>query len=177
MTIQGFGSPFSNFGGPGGFGGLGGAGGPGGPNPQQGAEMFKRLDQDGSGDLDRQELEKMAEHISQMTGQPVSADDLLKAADSDQDGKVSGQELKSAHQARMQQGWGDASSFQSGEGLPGGLTKDHLEKMAQHLSQATGQEITSDQLHDRITSGQGGGLAGEAQQRLHQHLRDFSLRR
>lgn len=65
---------------------------PGGKDP---AEMFAKVDSDGSGGVDEAELQTMLEDISQKTGTSVdgNAAELLSQMDSDGDGSLSQTEL------------------------------------------------------------------------------------
>lgn len=65
---------------------------PGGKNP---AEMFAKVDSDGSGSVDEAELQTMLDDIAQKTGTSVdaSAGELLSKMDSDGDGSLSQTEL------------------------------------------------------------------------------------
>lgn len=74
------------------------AGRPKGPRPPRpgGTEAF-------SDGFDASQLEGMASRFSQMTGQSMSASDLLAAFDSDGDGSVSKTELQDQQQSLRQQ--------------------------------------------------------------------------
>lgn len=60
---------------------------PAGPPPKP-EEKFQELDTDGSGSLNVDELAEMAAHMSEMTGQEVSAEDLMAELDSDGNGTL-----------------------------------------------------------------------------------------
>lgn len=175
-SIHGFGSNFrmNGFGGPGGSGGPGGAGR---PNParmrQMMAKAFERMDQNGDGQIGRDELDQVAQKISSFTGQQVSGDDLwqrMASKDTDGNGAVSKNELKNAAlQAR--QNWNGASRFERGG--------PNLEAIAARISQATGQTVTVEQLQEHLSQLRAGGghdltdMANQAQNLHRQHLMRF----
>lgn len=55
------------------------------PDPE---EKFQELDSDGDGSLSLEELQTMAKEISEMTGQTVTAEDLLEKMDADGNGSL-----------------------------------------------------------------------------------------
>ena len=76
--------------------------GPGrGPDP---AEMFDKVDIDGSGGLDQSELQTMADGISAATGETVDAEELLATYDADGDGALNEEETQTAMEANRPQG-------------------------------------------------------------------------
>ena len=56
---------------------------------------FDEMDTDGNGSLNKSEISSLAEKMSEKTGESVSADDLMARMDSDEDGQVTQEELKS----------------------------------------------------------------------------------
>lgn len=60
------------------------------PDPE---EKFQELDSDGDGALSLEELQTMAEEISEMTGQTVTAEDLLEKMDTDGNGSLEKSEM------------------------------------------------------------------------------------
>ncbi len=55
--------------------------------------IMQRLDANGDGALDRGELQKFADVLSERTGRQVEVDALLDKADANQDGVVSSEEM------------------------------------------------------------------------------------
>lgn len=66
---------------------------PPGPPPPKPEEKFQELDIDTSGTLDLEELQSMAEQLSQMTGVEISAEDLLEKLDADGSGSLDMREM------------------------------------------------------------------------------------
>lgn len=58
------------------------------PAPPKPEEKFKELDTDGSGSLNTDELQTMAEELSEMTGVTLSVEDLLEKLDADGNGTL-----------------------------------------------------------------------------------------
>lgn len=63
------------------------------PDPQ---EMFNRVDKDGSGGLDADELTAMTEKIAEHSGETIDVDSLIEDYDSDRDGVLNEEEMQSA---------------------------------------------------------------------------------
>ena len=62
------------------------------PDP---AEMFNKVDSDGSGGISQSELGTFAQNISSKTGNSIDTADAVSTYDADGDGELSGEELKS----------------------------------------------------------------------------------
>lgn len=61
---------------------------------QQKPNYFQYLDQDSDSSVNTEELEVMAEKLSELTGEDVSASDLMSQIDQDGDSELTGEELK-----------------------------------------------------------------------------------
>ena len=82
--------------------GMGGMMGGMRPNQQQ---MFNRLDRDGNGGIDQNELSAITEKMSAHTGTEIDVASVMEEFDSDQDGNLSQEEGRSAmHSLREQVG-------------------------------------------------------------------------
>ncbi len=65
-------------------------------------KMFAKVDADGSGSVDKTELQGMLDHIAEKTGQPAgSADDLMTQMDADGNGSLSKNELAAGMKSLM----------------------------------------------------------------------------
>lgn len=115
--------------------------------------MFARLDQSGDGKLDKTELGSFAEKLSSMTGQTITADQLLKLGDKNGDGTLSADELPPPPPPPGE--WGGQSRFERHRPHPfakldtdgsGGLSASELSAMAERISQRSGQVVTGEQL-------------------------------
>ncbi|MGD9006554.1 MAG: EF-hand domain-containing protein [Desulfobacteraceae bacterium] len=71
------------------------------PDP---AEMFNKVDQDGSGGLDQTEFQTLAGKISEATGQEVDVNELFATYDTDGDGALSEDETHTAMEANRPAG-------------------------------------------------------------------------
>lgn len=123
-------------------------------------EMFNKIDQDGSGDLDQTEFSVLAEKISEATGQEVDVEELFATYDADGDGVLNQEETDTAMEANRPQGpppemmagmqgpppdfsvlFNDADSDESGS-----LDSSEVESVAEMISQATGTDIGVEEL-------------------------------
>lgn len=76
--------------------GISGMGGMmGGMRPDQ-QQMFNRVDKDGSGGIDKEELGTMAEKIAERTGNEIDVDSLIEEYDGDGDGVLNQDETQAA---------------------------------------------------------------------------------
>jgi hypothetical protein len=76
-----------------GISGMGGMMGGMRPDPQQ---MFNRVDKDGSGGLDKDELSVMTDEISERSGIEIDAQSLMEEYDGDGDGALNPEETHAA---------------------------------------------------------------------------------
>lgn len=76
-----------------GISGVGGMMGGMRPNPQQ---MFNRMDGDGNGGIDQNELSAITEKMAEQSGTEIDVASVMEAFDSDQDGLLSQEESQSA---------------------------------------------------------------------------------
>ncbi len=63
--------------------------------PPSAEEMFSRVDADGSGSVDKTELQGMIDKVSQRTGESLDVDEVLASADTNGDGAVDQTEFAS----------------------------------------------------------------------------------
>jgi hypothetical protein len=63
------------------------------PDPR---EMFNRIDKDGSGGIDADELSALTEKMAERSGEAIDADKLMETYDSDGDGVLNEEETHSA---------------------------------------------------------------------------------
>jgi len=82
-------------------GGPGGAGRPGGPPSPE--KMFSRVDEDGSGSVDKAEFSEMAERLQERTGVSIDVDAAMEEMDTDGDGVLSQEELGTGMKALMEE--------------------------------------------------------------------------
>ncbi|WP_319521766.1 EF-hand domain-containing protein [uncultured Desulfosarcina sp.] len=121
------------------------------------SDMFDEIDKDGSGSVEEEEAETLAEMISEATGEDVSASDLM-AYDEDGDGVLSEEETQAALEdyrpegpppdGMMARGDFDMSQLFSDtdEDEDGYLDETEAETIAEMISNATGEEITAESL-------------------------------
>ena len=64
-------------------------------NSQASSNMFDDIDSDGNGSIDASELQTLVDDLSEMTGQSLSADDIMAEYDTDNDGVLAKEELGS----------------------------------------------------------------------------------
>lgn len=62
--------------------------------PPRGKDVFQMTDKDGDGLVSRSELETLAKGIEEITGTDIDVDAALSNFDADEDGALSGEELK-----------------------------------------------------------------------------------
>jgi len=149
MVINSIGSAFSNTGQMAGMGRR--------PSP---AEMFSKIDEDGSGGLDQAELSDLATKLSEMTGEDVDAEELLSEYDTDQDGQLSEEETQalmddhrpegppSGGMGAMQGPPPDLSQLFSDadEDDDGSLNETEAQGIADMISDATGEDMAVEDL-------------------------------
>lgn len=144
--------------------------------------MFRRLDTNGDGKLEKSELSSFAAKMSERTGQKISADDLLTRGDANGDGTLSADEMP-APPPRPDRG--DASSYQ-GKGPPnpfarldadgsGSLSAQELQAMAQRIAEHTGQQVTGEQLLAQLDS-DGDGAVSNAEMSSHRRSMQDQVR-
>lgn len=132
------------------------------PDP---AEMFNKIDTDGSGGISQSELETMAGK----TGQSIDAESVISTYDADGDGELSSEEMHSYMESTMQQGLG-MMRMPGGQGMhgpgdlftaldadeSGGVSQSELDEWAQNMSDETGNTIdTTDAVTTYDTDGDG----------------------
>lgn len=128
-----------------------------GPGP---ADMFKKVDTDGSGGVSQSELDTLATKLSSMTGTTIDTSDAMSTYDTDGNGELSDDELKSFMQATMpapmgMQGPPNLFSDADTDGS-GGISESELETLASTLSSATGRTLdTTDAISTYDTDGDG----------------------
>lgn len=139
--------------------------------PRGPAEMFSRIDSDGSGGISQTELETLVEKISGKTGETIDTEDAVSTYDTDGDGELSNEELRAFLDASglqppprqgmgmmgMQQGpqpdgmFKDADSDESG-----GISQTELETLTEQISLRTGKTMdTEDAVSIYDTDGDG----------------------
>jgi Ca2+-binding EF-hand superfamily protein len=118
------------------------------PNP---AEMFNKVDSDGSGGISQSELETFVEGISSKTGNSIDTTDAISTYDVDGNGELSSDELKSFMQATigpprgmmgMQGGHAPEDLFKALDtDSSSGISQSELEAFAEDMSSKTGNSI------------------------------------
>jgi Ca2+-binding EF-hand superfamily protein len=134
-----------------------------GPNP---AEMFNKIDSDGSGGISQSELKTFAEGISSRTGNGIDTTNAISTYDTDGNGELSSDELRSFMEATMgprrgmmgmQGGHGPENLFNAldSDGS-GGISQSELDAFAADVSSRTGNSIdTTDAVSTYDTDGSG----------------------
>jgi Ca2+-binding EF-hand superfamily protein len=119
------------------------------PDP---ADMFKKLDADGSGGISESELETLAQKISKDTGQTIDTKKAISTYDADGNGELSSEEMSAFMQATMQQGMGmmgmpggpgkggDLFTALDSDGS-GGVSQSELDTWATNMSSETGKTL------------------------------------
>lgn len=131
------------------------------PSP---AEMFNKIDEDGSGGLDQTEFSDLAAKVGEMTGKDVDAEDLFAQYDADGDGQLSEEETQTFMDDNRPEGpppGGMMGGMGAVQGPPpdlsqvfsdadededGSLDADEAEGIAEMISNATDEEISADEL-------------------------------
>lgn len=137
------------------------------PDP---AEMFKKIDADGSGGISALELEAMAQNMSTGTGQSIDTGNAISTYDSDENGELSSEEMQAFMESTMQQGLG-MIRMHGGPGKGGGsedlfkaldadssdgISQSELDTWAQNMSEETLSPIdTSSAISTYDTDGSG----------------------
>ena len=117
---------------------------PPGPPPPKPEEKFQELDTDTSGSLDLEELQTMAEQLSQMTGVELSAEDLLDRLDADGSGSLEVGEMPNREKGEFQGPppfLAEDGSVQDYTGLAGGVNP--LDSLLSYLSNDDEEQSTS----------------------------------
>ncbi len=127
-----------------------------GPDP---AEMFSKVDKDGSGGLDQTEFGTLADKISEATGEDLDTEALIAAYDQDGDGELSESETQSVMEDHRPEGppppppggmmggmkgmGGDISQFFSDadEDENGSIDETEAQTLADIISRSTGEEM------------------------------------
>lgn len=98
-------------------------------------ELFKKLDTDQQGSLDKSELQKALSAASTDTTSSASADEMFSAMDADGDGNITKTELGDTLQSLMDKMDNLMASMRvrgaQGEAVDEGFTKDQLTEMSQ----------------------------------------------
>jgi Ca2+-binding EF-hand superfamily protein len=131
------------------------------------AEMFNKVDTDGSGGISASELETLAQKISKDTGQTINTKNAITTYDTDGNGELSSEEMSAFMQATMQQGMGmmgmhggpgkggDLFTALDSDGS-GGVSQSELDTWATNMSSETGMTLdTSKAISTYDTDGNG----------------------
>jgi Ca2+-binding EF-hand superfamily protein len=115
------------------------------PDPEV---KFKELDSDGSGGLNKSELDVMAEDISSMTGQTMDTDKAISTYDADKNGELSKTEMDTMMKATMEKAGGsqqtlDTNQANSNNNDQVDLLRQLLEQYANNLSTDSYKNLTS----------------------------------
>ena len=135
------------------------------PDP---ADMFKKLDADGSGGISESELETLAQKISKDTGQTIDSKKAISTYDTDGNGELNSEEMSAFMQATMQQGMGMMGMHGGHHGKEGdlftaldtdgsgGVSQSELDTWATNMSSETGKTLdTSKAISTYDTDGNG----------------------
>jgi Ca2+-binding EF-hand superfamily protein len=96
-------------------------------------EMFKKLDRDGSGGLNKSELDVMAENISSMTGQTIDTKNAISTYDANGDGQLDKTEMDTMMKATMEKSRGSQQSSDANQA--DATSQDQLSLLRQLLDQ------------------------------------------
>jgi len=131
------------------------------PDP---AEMFKKVDTDGSGGISQSELDTLAKKISSHTGQTMDTENAISTYDTDGNGELSSKEMDAFMRSTMQQGMGHMGMQGGPENLftaldtdsSNGVSQSELDTWSQNMSDDTGNTIdTTDAITAYDTDGDG----------------------
>jgi hypothetical protein len=129
--------------------------------PPPGKDVFQTTDADRDGLVSRSELETLAKGIEEITGSSIDVDEALSSFDADEDGALSGEELKGFMESNgftppgmFQNDKGDAvrmppppppSSEQAISAYEGNSGKDQIEQLMALLKEQNGDswEVSS----------------------------------
>ncbi len=133
------------------------------PDP---ADMFNKVDSDGSGGVSQSELETLVEDLSGKTGNEIDTADALSTYDTDGDGELGEAELRSFMEANMKppqgmmgmgRGRGPGGFFDEMDSdSSSGISQSELDTWAEAMSEKTGNSIdTTDAVSAYDTDGDG----------------------
>lgn len=119
------------------------------------AEMFTKLDADGSGSLDSTEVQSLTEKISEATGVSVDLSEFLATYDSDSDGSLSEDETVTALEANRPQGAPPMGGMMRGTGESemvsaadtngdGVISAEEAAGLVDIINNATGSELKAE---------------------------------
>lgn len=140
---------------------------------QDPSEMFNNIDEDEDGSLSEDEAGTIADMISNATGEEVTAADLIDEYDEDSDGVLSEEETEAALEANrpdgpppggmMTRGDFDASHMfsDSDEDEDDSLDATEMEAIADMITNATGEEVTAEELIEAYDEDEDGVLSEE----------------
>ncbi len=135
---------------------------------ERGAKMFDKIDSNGDGGIDQNELEILAERISSRTGNSINVEDAISTYDTGGDGVLNKEEMRSFMKNNAPGKGGSNDMMQSvsmqerGAGKfdkidsngDGGIDQNELEIFAERISLRTGNSIN---VEDAISTYDTGG--------------------
>lgn len=142
------------------------------------ADRFNKIDEDDSGGLDQTEFSSLAGKVSQMTGEDIDAESVFTEYDEDGDGELSEEETKAFMDGNRPQGpapggmMGGMGGMQgppldlsqlfsdADEDEDGSLNETEAQGIANMISNATGEDMTVDNLIAAY-DGDGDGMLSE----------------
>lgn len=138
-------------------------------------DPFEKADEDDSGGLDEAEFSDLAEHLSEMTGEEVDAEALFATYDEDGDGVLSEEETLAFMEDNRPEGpppggmgpppeeGGDLSEIFSDvdEDEDGYIDESEAETIAEMISDATGEDLTVEELIEAYDEDEDGVLSEE----------------
>jgi Ca2+-binding EF-hand superfamily protein len=148
----------------------------GGGSPPDPSEIFDKVDINGSGGLDQEEFQTLADKISEVTGEEVDVVEIFSTYDEDGDGVLSEEETQTAMDAHRPQGPPpggmqgpppppppDMSQMVSDadEDEDGYLDESEVSTITEMISNATGNEIDTEEFMAEYDSDGDGVLSKE----------------
>jgi len=130
-----------------GISGVGGMMGGMRPNPQQ---MFNRMDGDGNGGIDQNELSAITTQMAEQSGTEIDVAGVMEAFDSDQDGLLSQEESQSAMESLHEQLGPPPPPPMGGMEGPGAGSMSN-QAVSEAYSQSDEDQSTIDQLLESLS--------------------------
>ena len=142
------------------------------PDP---AEMFNKVDSDGSGGVSRSELDTLVQDISSKTGNSIDTTDAVSTYDADGNGELSGDELKSFMEARGMKPPPPpgGAGVMNGVGSIGGSSTTSAESIISEYDTNGDGVLSSDELQGYLDSSDTASLNALLQQALSAYTMNF----
>ncbi len=142
-------------------------------------DLFSKMDSDGSGGIDKTEFSDIAKNLSKLSGNSINGDDAFKTYDTNNDGSLSSDEMKSFMKDNappppdgmgggmssmnaqfLQQAQDDLFSKVDGNGS-GGIDKTEFTGFANKVKEHTGDSIDLEEAFSKYDTNEDGSLSSD----------------